>query len=92
MAKVNWNAKRTLEHSTLITQCIKSGLEKPRQYDGKCDGYQKSADSDEPCEKCSKCKLNSIYHELKENEKCMVAILKQKNRQRNIRKNMNYML
>ncbi len=69
MAKVNWNGKRTLEHCSLITQCVKSGLEKPRQYDGKCDGYQKSADSDEPCEKCSKCNLNSMYHELKVKEK-----------------------
>ena len=30
MAKVNWNGKRTLEHCSLITQCVKSGLEKPR--------------------------------------------------------------
>ena len=64
MTKVKWNGKRTLEHCSLITQCVKSGLEKPRQYDGKCDRYQKSADSDEPCEKCSKCNLNPMYHEL----------------------------
>lgn len=64
MAKVRWNGKRTLEHCSLITQCVKYGLEKPRQHDGKCDGYQKSADSDELCEKCSKCILNSMYHEI----------------------------
>ena len=48
--------KRTLEHCSLITK-----YGKPRQADGKCDGFQKSKDDDEPCDICVDCKLNTFY-------------------------------
>lgn len=38
-------------------------LGKPRQQDGKCDGYQKSEGDDEPCETCKECKLNTFYED-----------------------------
>lgn len=45
--------KRTLEHCILISQ-----YGKPRQIDGKCEGFQKSKDDDEPCNTCMNCELN----------------------------------
>ena len=54
---------RTLNNCSLIAKCIKNGIGEPRQSNGKCDGYQKSYDNDEPCEHCSKCKLNTFYEE-----------------------------
>ena len=59
MANKNWNGKRTLEHCSLIT---KMGG-KPTQMNGKCDGFQKSRDNDEPCDTCMKCKINTFYEE-----------------------------
>ena len=52
---------RTLEHCGLITK-MEDILGKPKQYDGKCEGYC-SADRDEPCERCRECKLNTSYEE-----------------------------
>lgn len=57
MGKYPWSGKRTLDHCSLIT---KMGG-KPQQYDGKCEGFQKGNDNDEPCEICMKCKLNTFY-------------------------------
>lgn len=59
MGKYPWSGKRTLEHCRLIT---KMGV-RPRQHDGKCDGFQKAANNDEPCNICMKCKLNTFYEE-----------------------------
>lgn len=64
MAKVKWNGKRTLEHCSLITYCEKVGIGRPNQKNGKCDGYQRSYEDDEPCEKCSRCKLYSSFSEM----------------------------
>ena len=36
---------------------------KPQQQGGKCDGFQKSANDDEPCNTCMECKLNTFYEE-----------------------------
>lgn len=58
MGKYPWSGKRTLNHCRLITQ-----FGKPRQHDGKCDGFQKSGTDDEPCEICRKCKLNTFYED-----------------------------
>ena len=52
---------RTLDHCLLIRLSIYDGLGKPRQYDGKCEGFAKSEYDDEPCERCKKCKLNTMY-------------------------------
>lgn len=60
MGKYPWSGKRTLEHCRLIT---KMGV-KPRQHDGKCDGFQKAVNNDEPCNICMKCKLNTFYEEI----------------------------
>lgn len=59
MGKYPWSGKRTLDHCGLITRM--GG--KPQQQNGKCDGFQKSNDNDEPCEICMKCKLNTFYEE-----------------------------
>lgn len=48
-----------LEHCRLITEM---GV-KPQQQGGKCDGFQKSANDDEPCNTCMECKLNTFYEE-----------------------------
>lgn len=48
--------RRTLEHCSLITK-----YGKPRQKNGKCEGFQKSDKDDEPCEQCKNCKLNELY-------------------------------
>jgi hypothetical protein len=61
MASKLWNGKRTLEHCGLITKCVKGGIGKPKQYDGVCEGYQKSETDDEPCTVCAACKLWSGY-------------------------------
>ncbi|MEE1255620.1 MAG: hypothetical protein UHN47_03795 [Lachnospiraceae bacterium] len=68
MAANGWNGRRTLDHCSLITQCVKNGIGKPRQVNGKCDGYQKSYDDDEPCEHCGKCRLYSSYNEYNNDE------------------------
>ncbi len=59
MRKFPWFGKRTLENCRLIT---KMGV-KPQQQDGKCDGFQKSENDDEPCNTCMECKLNTFYEE-----------------------------
>lgn len=48
--------RRTLEHCSLITK-----YGKPNQYDGKCEGFQKDRDDDEPCEQCMNCKFQIFY-------------------------------
>lgn len=50
--------KRTLDNCSLI----KEMGSKPRQYDGRCEGFGGS-DGDEPCQKCKECKLNVWYEE-----------------------------
>lgn len=50
--------RRTLEHCSLITKL----QDKPQQEDGKCYGFARDYDDDEPCDICMECKLN-IYHE-----------------------------
>lgn len=62
MGRYKWSGKRTLDHCRMITK-YQDLLGRPRQQDGKCDGYQKSEDDDEPCETCKECKLNSFYEE-----------------------------
>ena len=54
--------RRTLENCSLIKIGIHLGEGKPKQYDGKCEGYCNS-DGDEPIEKCKACKLNIGYEE-----------------------------
>lgn len=54
--------KRTLEHCSLITK-----YGKPKQYDGKCEGFQKSNTDDEPCNQCMDCKLN-VFYDVNDNE------------------------
>ena len=56
MGKYTWSGKRTLEHCRLITE-----FGKPKQTDGKCDGFQASSENDEPCEVCKRCRLNTFY-------------------------------
>ena len=51
--------KRTLDNCSLIKKIRII----PRQYDGKCEGFSRSEDDDEPCEKCKECKLNTFYEE-----------------------------
>jgi hypothetical protein len=63
MARTTWVGKRTLEHCSLITKCLKAGIGKPDQKNGKCNGYQKSENDDEPCETCMECKLQEDYHD-----------------------------
>lgn len=50
--------KRTLENCSLIRK-----LGSVRQYDGKCEGFQRSDMDDEPCDICKECKLNVYYEE-----------------------------
>lgn len=63
MGNYPWSGKRTLEHCSLITQCVRAGIGKPHQANGKCDGYEKSANDDGPCEQCKKCELNTYYEQ-----------------------------
>lgn len=63
MGQKEWSGKRTLDHCSLITRCVKAGLEKPVQRNGKCLGYQKSQINGEPCEQCKSCKLNDFFEE-----------------------------
>lgn len=58
MGKYPWSGKRTLDHCKLIT-----AVGKPHQANGKCDGFQKSEDNDEPCETCMNCKLNTFFED-----------------------------
>lgn len=44
--------KRTLENCALIKR-----IGKPKQYDGKCEGMQRSEYDDEPCDTCQNCPL-----------------------------------
>ena len=44
--------QRTLENCTLIQKCVRKGIGGPEQRNGKCMGYQKSENDDEPCEIC----------------------------------------
>lgn len=53
--------QRTLENCTLIQKCVRRGIGNPEQRNGKCMGYQKSENDDEPCEICKSCKLNEYY-------------------------------
>lgn len=50
--------KRTLENCKLAN---KYGA--PNHYDGKCEGFQKSSEDDEPCEICKECKLHLFYED-----------------------------
>ena len=51
--------ERTLDNCSLFN---KFSLGKPKQYDGKCEGYS-NKHNDEPCEQCKECKLNVFYEE-----------------------------
>lgn len=48
----------TLDNCSLI----RNAGGKPKQYDGKCEGYSNKFD-DEPHEQCKECKLNVFYEE-----------------------------
>lgn len=48
-------AARTLDNCRLVT-----AYGKPRQYDGKCEGYGTDYDNDEPCEICKRCELHYL--------------------------------
>jgi hypothetical protein len=63
MANLSWGGRRTLDHCGLITRCMKAGIGKPVQRSGKCEGYQKSDNDDEPCETCIECRLQMDYHD-----------------------------
>jgi hypothetical protein len=54
-------SKKTLENCSFIRKCVKKGIEKPDQRNGKCAGYQKSDTDDEPCDSCIDCKLQENY-------------------------------
>lgn len=62
MGKYPWSGRRTLDHCRMISK-YQGMLGKPRQQDGKCEGYQKSKGDDEPCETCKECKLNTFYED-----------------------------
>ena len=52
------------QHPDMIEYCsLVSTYGKPNQTDGKCDGFQKNREDDEPCEICKKCTLNTFYEE-----------------------------
>lgn len=51
--------QRTLKNCGLI----KSIGIRPRQFDGKCEGFQCGEEDDEPAESCKKCKLCTAYEE-----------------------------
>lgn len=53
--------EKTLIDCDLVLGCIDIGIGRPRQYDGKCEGYAKSDYDDEPCERCKNCELNTMY-------------------------------
>ena len=53
--------KRTFENCTLIQKCVRSGIGEPERRNGKCLGYQKGENDDEPCEICKKCSLNESF-------------------------------
>jgi hypothetical protein len=48
--------RRTLDNCKLVKR-----YGRPLQYDGKCEGFAKSCDDDEPCEVCMGCPLNTAY-------------------------------
>ncbi len=48
--------KRTLRNCSVIK---KAGCE-PHQYDGVCEGFQRSEDDDEPCQTCMNCSLHYL--------------------------------
>lgn len=50
--------ERTLDNCSLFN----NPWSKPKQYDGKCEGYSNKYD-DEPCKQCKECKLNVFYEE-----------------------------
>jgi hypothetical protein len=52
-------AARTLDNCRLVT-----AYGRPRQYDGKCEGYGTDYANDEPCEICKRCRLHYINAEL----------------------------
>jgi hypothetical protein len=49
---------RTLDNCKLVQR-----LGRPRQYDGRCEGFQRGETDDEPCETCKSCKLHHINQE-----------------------------
>lgn len=53
--------KRTLSNCSLISKMQDRDCP-PRIVEGRCEGYQKSREDDEPCEICKRCKL-CIYSE-----------------------------
>lgn len=53
--------QKTFENCSLIKKCVRKGIGEPDYRNGKCCGYQKSENDDEPCEECKKCKLNEHY-------------------------------
>ena len=50
--------ERTLDNCSVI----RNAAGKPKQYDGKCEGYSNKYD-DEPHRLCRECKLNVFYEE-----------------------------
>lgn len=58
-------AKRTIENCTLIKRGVhRLGLGEPETRNGKCLGYGRGENDDEPCEKCKVCTLNTAYEGL----------------------------
>ena len=45
--------KRTLDNCRMVTR-----YGRPNQYDGKCEGFCKSREDDEPCKPCIDCELH----------------------------------
>lgn len=56
------NNKKIINNCSLIRDYHKiEGV--PEIVDGKCVGYQKGTNDDEPCAKCMDCKANVWYEE-----------------------------
>lgn len=50
---------RTIENCALIKRMIRRGEGEPERQDDRCLGY--AGNTDEPCEICKECKLNTSY-------------------------------
>lgn len=51
--------RRSLDHCSLITKCVKCGIGKPDQHHGVCFGYKTTTASPthETCSECKRCYL-----------------------------------
>jgi len=64
MTESEWYAKYICEESDdceLIRKYVITGIGKPNMEGGKCKGYCKNENDDEPLEACKCCKICSLY-------------------------------